>query len=64
MLFFRSVQGDYIGIQICGCRCEQMSALASKGNGTSRPTLTPRGLTTYHHRAAEGHEVAVDSLNK
>lgn len=39
--FFRSVQGEDIGIQICGCYCEQMSPLASKGNGTSRPTLTP-----------------------
>lgn len=39
--FSRSVQGEDIGIQICGCYCEQMSPLASKGNGTSRPTLTP-----------------------
>ncbi|KAG8008655.1 hypothetical protein GBF38_010232, partial [Nibea albiflora] len=37
----RSVQGEDIGIQICGCYCEQMSPLVSKGNGTSRPTLTP-----------------------
>lgn len=39
--FSRSVQGEDIGIQICGCYCEQMSPLVSKGNGTSRPTLTP-----------------------
>ncbi|KAJ4941238.1 hypothetical protein JOQ06_027524 [Pogonophryne albipinna] len=37
----RSVQGEDIGIQIGGCYYEQMSPLASKGNGTSRPTLTP-----------------------
>ncbi|KAK1881421.1 Citrate synthase-lysine N-methyltransferase CSKMT mitochondrial, partial [Dissostichus eleginoides] len=37
----RSVQGEDIGIQIVGCYYEQMSPLASKGNGTSRPTLTP-----------------------
>jgi len=39
--FSSSVQGKSIGIQICDCYCEQMSPLASKGNGTSRPTLTP-----------------------
>ncbi len=39
--FFRSIQGENIGIQICGCYCEQMSPLASKGNGTSRPTSAP-----------------------
>lgn len=40
-LFSRSVEGKNIGIQICDCYCEQMSPLASKGNGTSRPTLAP-----------------------
>lgn len=40
-LFSRSVQGNDIGIQICGCYFEQMSPLAGKGNGTSRNTLSP-----------------------
>lgn len=41
LLFSGRFKAKDIGIQICGCYCEQMSPLASKGNGTSRPTLTP-----------------------
>ena len=39
--FHRSVQGEDIGIQIHSGYREQMSVLASKGNGNSRYSSTP-----------------------
>lgn len=65
-----SVRGEDIGIQICGRHCEQMSPLASEGNGAGRPTLTPgvrlhttTGASEGQKGRAEG-ERRVGSLNK
>lgn len=60
--FFRVIQGKGIGFQICGCFCEQMSPLASSGNGTGRPILAPGGWNNIPPRASEGGRR--DGLNK
>lgn len=65
-LFSRSVQGKNIGIQICDCCCEQMSPLASKGNGTSSKAGPPwlLGLNNIPPLGFRGGRGRRDSFNK